>query len=192
MRFGKDQICLIRALPRHTEAGQRAVLEPDGCGDWIALHERDGFEELIGRLRRGDTVKLARLRFLAPPKLRTSDNPRRDLWRMLHAIEDRGAIVREVSTGRATSDPRQRDMMIADAIEEITRGSRAISIRRARENGKLGGRPPKVIKPVQREAARSVWLDPSLYGDRLRRALRREGYSLSRCYREFGPRHGRD
>lgn len=190
MRIGKDQICVIRALPRHTEAGQRAALEPDGCGDWIALHEPRGLDTLISRLRKGDTVKVRALHLLAPPKLRTDDNPRRELWRILHLIEDRGATVREVSTGRSTADKRARDDMIADAIEVITRGARAYSAKLARENGKLGGRPPKAMKPEQTEAARCIWFDPCVKGVKLKRELKRYGYSLSRCYREFGAREG--
>lgn len=42
------------------------------------------------------------------------------------------------------------------------------------------------------DAARVKWFErPELVGDDLRRALKRNGYSVARCYREFGPRGGR-
>lgn len=192
MKFSTSHICVTREKPRYPAAAQRAALEPAGCGDWAELSDKDGVRDLLDRLRRGDTVKVRHLHLLAPPKRRTDDNPRRELWETIHRIEDRGATILEVSTGRSSANQRERDMMIADAIEVITRGARAISAKLARENGKKGGRPPAVIKDEQREAARVKWFErPELVGDDLRRALKRTGYSVARCYREFGPRGGR-
>lgn len=192
MKFGKHHICVTRTKPRHSVDAQRAALEAAGCGDWVSLDDPDGVDALIDRLRKGDLVKVRHLHILAPNKCRTDHNPRRDLWRILHAIEDRGATVVEISTNRTTANQRERDMMIADAIEVVTRGARAIAAR-ARENGKLGGRPPTPIKDRDREAARAFWFErQELVGKRLRQCLGRVGYSLARCYREFGPRGGRE
>lgn len=192
MRFSKSHICVTREKPRYPAAAQRAALEPAGCGDWAELSDKDGVRDLLDRLRRGDIVKLRHLHLLVPVKKRTDENPRRDLWQIIHLIEDRGATILEVSTGRSSANQRERDMMIADAIEVITRGARAISAKLARENGKRGGRPPAVIKDEQREAARAYWFErPEIVGKRLRQCLKRLGYSVARCYREFGPRGGR-
>lgn len=192
MKFGKSHICVTREKPRYPSAAQRTALELAGCGDWAELSDKDGVRDLLDRLRRGDIVKLRHLHLLVPVKKRTDENPRRDLWQVLHLIEDRGATILEVSTGRSSANQRERDMMIADAIEVITRGARAISAKLARENGKKGGRPPATIKDEQREAARAYWFErPEIVGKRLRQCLKRLGYSVARCYREFGPRGGR-
>lgn len=192
MKFSKSHICVTREKPRYPAAAQRAALELAGCGDWAELSDKDGVRDLLDRLRRGDTVKVRHLHLLAPPKRRTDDNPRRELWETIHRIEDRGASILEVSTGRSTANQRERDTMIADAIEVITRGARAISAKLARENGRKGGRPPTEISDHQRASARALWFEkPEIVGKRLAQSLRRCGYSVARCYREFGPRGGR-
>lgn len=191
MKFGKSQICVTRGKPRYPVEAQRSALELAGCGDWVSLDDTNGLRSLLDRLRKNDVVKVRHLHLLAPAKRRTDENPRRALWSILHQIEDRGATVLEISTGRSTANQRDRDMMIADAIEVVTRGARAVA--RARENGKKGGRPPAVIKDENREHARRYWFErQELQGLRLRQCLGRVGYSLARCYREFGPRQGRE
>lgn len=192
MRFAKSHICVTRAKPRYPVEPQRATLEAAGCGDWADLSDADSVADLLGRLRRGDIVKVKSLHFLVAPKLRTYDNRRRDLWQMIAEIESRGASILEVSTGRSSLKLGERDTMIADAIEVITRGARALTRKQASENGKNGGRKPDVISDENRTAARALWFDrPELVGKKLHRALERRKFSLSRCYREFGPRGGR-
>ena len=192
MRFAKSQICWIRELPRYPGAPQLAALSEHGCGQIFDASKPNARDDMIDQLRRGDVIKVRSLHLLAMPRRRTTDEPRRDLWATIHAIEDRGASVLELATMRSTTNHRERDMMIADAIETITRGARALPRKIARENGKLGGRPPAKISDEQRAAARELWFDkPNILGRNLKKNLLRVGYSVHRCYREFGPRGGR-
>lgn len=192
MKIGKNHICVVRHLSRYPEAAQREVLMQAGCGQTLDIGKPGQRLMLVSDLRRGDIVKVRHLHLLAEPKRRSIDNPRRDLWAIVHQIEDRGATIFEVSTGRTTANPRDRDNMIADAIEIVTRGARALSGKIARENGKRGGRPKVEIADDQRERALAVWHDPSVTGERLKRTLRLHKFSLARCYREFGPRGERE
>lgn len=193
MRVSKSQICWIRERPHHRASAQLAALSEHGCGAIFDASNPNARDEMLASIRRGDVVKVRHVHLLAIPKKRTDDQPRRDLWRIIHAIEDRGATILEISTGRSSANQRERDMMIADAIEVIARGVRALPRKIAQQNGKLGGRPKARIKPEQSEAARELWFDsPDVVGKHLRQCLRRVGYSLARCYREFGPRGGRD
>lgn len=193
MALRHHQICVTRDKPRYAVGSQRADLDASGCTEWIALGPDDETRELIDRVRRNDVVKVRALHLLVRRKRRTDQNVRRELWEIVHQIEERGATIHEVSTGRTSANQRERDTMIADAIEVLTRGARAMSAKVARENGKLGGRPRTLIKDEQRETARRLWFEaPEIVGLRLRQSLRRTGYSLARCYREFGPRGGRE
>lgn len=188
-QINKSQICVVRALPRYPASVQTDALEASGCGQTIDI--ATGRARLIETLRKGDVVKVWKLHLLAEPKRRTDDNPRRDLWAILHQIEDRGATVLELSTGRTSSDHRQRDLMIADAVEILTRGQHAVARKIAAQNGLNGGRPPTKISDEQRDRARALWFDLKVYGVDLRRILKAEKYTLARCYREFGPRGGK-
>lgn len=60
---------------------------------------------------------------LADPKTKNKKGGRRkDLWDTIRQIEEKGAILWELATGRRTDDPRQRDGMIEDAIDALARG----------------------------------------------------------------------
>lgn len=165
-----------------------------GCGTWFDLAERGERGRLIDTLRKGDVIHVRHLHLLAEPKRRTDDVPRLSLWSILFEIEDRGVTIREISTGRSTAHSRERDMMIRDALEVLTRGARANAARVARENGKLGGRKRKWT-PEQVQAAADVWFDGKLYGEALDKALRR-GRHPPRHYLQkppptgLGPRWG--
>ena len=192
MALTKHHICVIRALPRYPEGPQRAELSAHGCGAWYDLSLKSARADMLDGLRRGDVVKVRHLHLLAEPKKLRTDNPRRDLWAIIAEIEQRGATVLEISTARTTANAGERDMMIADAIERLTKGSRAYNRKQAVEHGKLGGRPKKDVAKGEADARR-LWFDPSL-GDRekLRRYLRPTGWSISRCYKEFGGRGERE
>lgn len=192
MILAKHHVCIIRALPRYPEGPQRAELEAHGCGVTFDLAKRGARTDMLNTLRNGDLVKVHHALLLAEPKKLSTDNPRRDLWAIIAQIEERGAVVVEVSTGRTSANPRERDGMIADAIERLTKGSRAYDRKQAVEHGKLGGRPKKDVAKGEADARR-LWFDPAL-GDRekLRRFLRPTGWSISRCYKEFGGRGERE
>lgn len=192
MAFQKNHVCIIRALPRYPEGPQRAELEASGCGVTFDLSKRGARVEMLNTLRRGDVVKVRHALLLAEPKRLSTDNPRRDLWAIIAQIEERGATVLEVSTGRTTANVSDRDAIIADAIERLTKGARAYNRKRAVEHGKLGGRPKKDVAKGEADARR-LWFDPDLKDrERLRRLLKPTGWSISRCYQVFKGRDERE
>ena len=190
MVMHKHKVGLIREVPRNAATTQRLAMEEARTNVVLDLAIMDRLE-VFDHIRKGDAVHVTHLHILAERRKRTDHKPRRDLfWWTLHILE-RGTIV-ETSTGRVASFDDMTTLfdMLADAVEKITQGTRG---RIARENGKLGGRPRNVPKPDQTALARKLWFErPELAGDRLRKSLRRVGYSRTQAYREFGPRSGRD
>ncbi|MEQ1698124.1 MAG: hypothetical protein ABL901_20015 [Hyphomicrobiaceae bacterium] len=150
--------------------------------------------QMLDDIRRGDTVHVTHLHVLARRLKRSNHNMRLDLWEIMKQIDERGAVVAETSTGRTSADKSQRDDMIRDAIEVLTRGHKARSAKIARANGKLGGRPPKRGIERTRAEAEALWFDPNLSGDDLDRRLNAIGWNRARCYQKppkgFGPRGG--
>jgi len=195
MKMDKSKIGVVRSLSRFPATAQREALEPFKCGTWIDLTAVGGLQQLLDLLRRNDVVHVRHMRLLAPPKLRTTDNPRLALWEIIHAIEDKGATIFETATDRKTNaGPRVRDEMIRDAIEAVTRGAKALPRKIARENGILGGRPQKWTADQVRAAA-PVWFDATLWGKRLDDALRYGGHPprsqlVKAPPRGLGPRGG--
>lgn len=148
----------VRAKQRLTAAAQVAALDPS-CGDRIYT-EGNGPETLdiaVRSLRKGDVLAVYRLHVLAAPKRTTRDNPRRALWDAIRAVEARGASILEVDTGRSTLKPRERDDMIADAIEAITKAGRSLTARQARARGSKGGAPAREFTDDEIRQAREHW-----------------------------------
>jgi hypothetical protein len=178
----------VRPLVRLTASGQKAGLLAHGVDEskiYTEGHDGETLDALVRSLRRGESVCVMRLHLLAPPKLRTADRPRRDLWAAIQAIEAKGAHVVEVDSGRSTANPAERDDMIADAIEALTHAGRAPR----RRDG--SGRPPKVFTTEQIEQARRAWFDlrHRANADAIRAGP--TGWSMTRSYKTFGP-SGRD
>ncbi len=176
----------VRPLPRVSEASQRALLHERGvAADKIYTegHQEETLDALIRSLRAGEVVAVTRVHILAAPKERHDDRPRRALWTAVHAIEAKGAAILEVESRRSTaSSARERDEMIADAIEQITHSGRSP---RKRDTP---GRPPMMFSPEDIEAARRVWADRKIatWGE-VREQLPK-GFSTWRAYKMFGPR----
>jgi len=175
----------VRPLPRITEASQRAILLDHGVpGDKIYTegHQDETLDALIRSLRAGEAVAVTRAHILAAPKERHDDRPRRALWAAVHAIEAKGAFIVEVESGRSTANARERDELIADAIEQITHSGRSP---RKRDTP---GRPPMMFSPEDIEIARRVWADRKVatWGE-VREQLPK-GFSTWRAYKMFGPR----
>jgi hypothetical protein len=176
----------VRPMPRISQAGQEAALRKHGVPEAkIYVEGRETFDALVKSLRKGEAVCVLRLHLLAPPKLRTADRPRRDLWVAIQAIEAKGAHIIEVDTGRSTVAGNERDDMIADAIEALTHAGRAPR----RRDG--AGRPPKQFTPEQIEQARIAWFDlrHRTNADAIRAGP--SGWAMTRYYKTFGP-SGRD
>ena len=103
------------------------------------------------RVKQGDAVAVKRLALLADPRQkRRPGGMRQALYKAVDDLEAAGAFVIELDTGRSTKNARERDMMLRDAIDELSRtryGSRKI------------GRPARQWSPEQRTIMRLHWFD---------------------------------
>ena len=180
----------VRPLLRIPASGQRAKLLEYGIqADKIYEEGKDGesLEAMVRALRKGEAVAVVRLHLLAAPKTKTSDTPRRALWSAIHAIEAKGAAVLEVDSGRYTGNSRDRDAMIADAIEQITHAGRTP------RKQDVPGRPRMKFTEEETELARRLWFDLRYKTNAqaltaICKTIPR--WTLSRCYDKangFGP-----
>lgn len=174
----------VRPLPRLTAGGQELGLIAHGVAAEKVYVEGRGAETLdalVRSLRKGEAVAVMRLHILAPPKLRTADRPRRELWAAIQLIEAKGAHVIEVESGRSTADRSERDAMMADAIEALTHSGRSPR----RQDG--AGRPPKVFTPEQTEQARVAWFSLQHRTNKAAIQASPKGWTMTRSYQKFGP-----
>jgi hypothetical protein len=110
---------------------------------------RDQFVRMSGR---GRLLAVQHLFLLANPKLPGKGGARRrDFYAAVDRIEERGGILWELYTGRRSDDPRQRELMIRDAVEAMATG------RHKRTSMDKRGRPPKTFPPEVLEKAKAVW-----------------------------------
>jgi len=178
----------VRPLGRLTASGQLTALKEHGIHRDQVYVEGEGpetLDELVRALRKGETVAVVRLHVLAPPKLRTADRPRRALWDAIKRIEEKGAHIFELDSGRRTSITAERDELIADAIEALTHAGRSPR----RRDG--AGRPPRAFTDEQIEQARTAWFDSRHRTNRDAITASPRGWSMTRSYKTFGP-SGRD
>lgn len=85
--------------------------------------------------KKDDVVAVLWLHLLADPRKKQR---RRDMMAALHAIEEKGASVFELGSGRSTRNPRERDLMIIDASE-------ALGLGRVPGRNTKPGRPARVF-----------------------------------------------
>lgn len=176
-------------MPRMSQAGQEAALADFGIDTekiYVEGRGPESLEALTRSLRKGEAVAVTRLHLLAPPKIKTSDRPRRALWGAIAAIEAKGGHVIEVESGRSTANKSDRDAMIADAIEALTHAGRSPR----RRDGK--GRPPLAFTAEEIEFARREWYDIRHRTNEAALAAIRKRvpkWTLTRCYKTqgFGP-----
>lgn len=177
----------VRPLPRFAASGQEAALYAYGVEPVRTFVEgRNGetLEACIKALRPGNVLAVRHLHLLAPPKLRTDDKPRRELWAAVREIEARGASFAEVSSHRSSLNRDERDAMIADAIEALTHAGRS-----SRKRGSQPGRPPIEFTDAQIDKARRAWFDirHKTNSDAIRASPK--GWTMQRSYDEFGCSH---
>jgi hypothetical protein len=161
---------------------QHEALQAYGCGVIYSADKGETIDDVAAALRKGDTVCVLYAHLIAPPRKSAKDKPREMFWQALHAIEDRGATLYEVKTGRSTAKPRERDAIIRDALEHIASAGRAAA---GRKNGRRSkGRPPRDVT-VEIEAARAAWFDIRHATNDEAIAAGPKGWTLSRYYRTF-------
>jgi hypothetical protein len=90
-------------------------------GRKVGQRRPEDWAYLLKKLRPGDVLAVTTLRTLIMPRPR--ETAHHALVRALQEVETAGAVhVVEISTGRRTDLPRNRDVMIADAIAAHKRG----------------------------------------------------------------------
>ena len=119
MSKGAHIVGFIRASDKRTLAVQKAAMERAKVA-----RVYDDLDLCIKQRRRGhgDVVAVYRLMVLADPRDRRKLGGLRASFRVhLDRLEDVGAVVLELDTGRSTAVPRERDLMIRDAEDELGR-----------------------------------------------------------------------
>lgn len=146
--------------------------------------------ELIKSIRRGDLIYVCELYLLALD-IGRSDRQRRDMLAAVDAIEDKGGIVVELSTGYRSNVRREWAQMQAEAFHRLALSGKG---RRSAANGRASkGRPSKKLTPEQEGAAKGIWHDGRLKNDdqRCARVHAVIGIRLKRGWmrNHFGPPH---
>jgi hypothetical protein len=127
--------------------------------------KRDVRDSLIRSVRPGSIVEVLHTFLLATPYGR-SDARCRDLVRVMDLIEDRGGIIRELSTGHET--PKSRLVMRERANEDIIRHAKG---KRSADNGRLSQGAPRTWPqsgPIF-EGYRALWESRRYTNDKQRR-----------------------
>lgn len=140
-------------LPRLAASTQRAALLAAGVaerdiiadGATMSSRRRQDWSWLMRKLRAGDTLAVAKLRAIYEPQGKLS--PRRALFHRLHDVEDRGCHIIEISTGRRSTIARERDMMVSDCLDQLTRSAQ----------GRDGGRPRLELSPAEIAVVERHW-----------------------------------
>lgn len=127
---------------RYPLAAQTAAMEAAGI-----KRVYDDRELLIRQRRPNDRVAIHWLHLLTDPKRKYR---RRDLLNALHALEEKGAHVLELATGRTTEFPKTRDMMLVDAME-------ALGLGRVPSRNTRQGRPSRLWSEKDLSIIRLHW-----------------------------------
>lgn len=183
------RIGYIRPHRRATTRAQVEALEDYKIAEraiYIEGREGETVQEAIKALRKGGALVVMHLWLLAPDRKSTRDSPRREMVRRVREVEAKGAHVIEASTGRSTSTD-DRDCIILDNIDWLSGKSKGV---RSKENGALGGRPPKEFTEDQMEQARQVWFDIRFKSWKEAGQHLPKGFTVKRAYEKWGPRRG--
>lgn len=138
-------------IPRYSLEGQRQAMEQNGV---TVVYEDDGKkpysrEAWIKSLRSGDVATVAWLGILVD-RIGSTKARHRDLQSVMEEIEERGATIWELATGRRSSDKKERDAMVFDALEGLSRG------RFDKGTSRLG-RPPRFRSPEEKAIIWEEW-----------------------------------
>ncbi len=181
-----DVIGFIRViLPRYALAGQKEAMERNGIEKYLVEGGRKpkptGTRHDVTRMMcEGRVFAIQHLFLLADPAKRTAQ--RRDLWKAIDEIEKRNGVIWELYTGRRSDDKRQRDEMMRDAIEALTRG------RHKRSDTDKRGRPQKTFSEAEITQAKAAWNSRKLKTWKSVQEKLPPGFTLWRAHKLFGPR----
>lgn len=140
-----------KTVSRYTIDGQKQTMAQNGV---TVIYEDDGKkpftrEGWIKSLRQGDVATVVWLGILVDP-IGSLKARRRDLQDTLDEIEARGASIWELATGRRSTDKKQRDAMVIDAVEGLARG-------RFDRGTDRPGRPPRFSSPEDKAIIWEEW-----------------------------------
>ncbi len=142
----------VRDLPKVAQGAQERSLRAYGIpshdivvdGRRVPGRSREDWTWLRNKLRSGDTLAVVKLRAIYAPH---GNNPSKALLRAVHAIEDHGCRILEISTGLRSWVPRERDKMIAACREALA----------ASRKGGDAGRPAREWSKAEREIVTKHW-----------------------------------
>lgn len=146
----KDQQTTTPQLKALKKAGVKKIFEEQASGGrW----DRPKLHELLNQLREGDVVVVWKLDRLS--------RSLKDLLHILDKIKASGAGFRSLTENIDTTSPAGRMMMqmlgaFAEFEREILRERTKIGIQAAREQGRVGGRPPKLTSLQQTTAIEMI------------------------------------
>lgn len=163
----RDVIGFARVLlPRYTAIGQWRLMALNKVRNVIQKGERiqeanvpedmkiilGDVSDLIRMGAPGRVYAVAHAHLLADPSLRgVRGGTRGDFWRVVDAIEAKGAIIWELYTGFRTDDPKQRDKLTRAAIDAL-----ALGRHKTRRSDKRG-RPLKTFDDATKAKGEAVW-----------------------------------
>lgn len=141
-----------------------------------------------------ERVAVLHVHLLAPRKKDTKHNARSHLlWWMKHFV-GRCVVLVELSTGREADTANISDLVVllemyADAVEIVTSSARGAAQINARRNGAQSKGRPRKSRTKNRAEAEAAWRNPDIAGKRLKAALKKLKWTITRAHQEFGGRY---
>lgn len=161
------------------------MLEAAGFDPIYELGKDCELAEAVRSVRPRDVVGVTRLWVVADPKRGRKGGMRKALYAAADAIEERGAVIEEVETGRVSSDPKQRDAMMRDAIEAVTKAGRGMSsaanARKGRKAVEFSEAATEKAKAVWHSRKHKTWADAA--------AAMPKGFTVHRAFKLWGKRN---
>jgi hypothetical protein len=176
---------LVRDHPRLRARTQKAALQAKEFDPIYELGKDCTIEDAVKSMRPGNVAGVARLWVIADLKRGRKGGARQTLYSAVDAIEARGATIEEVDTGRVSSDPKQRDAMIRDAAEAVTRGGRGL---KSAGNLPRGRKALDFSEPVTAKA-KTVWESRKYKTWADAAAAMPKGFTVHRAFRLWGKRN---
>jgi DNA invertase Pin-like site-specific DNA recombinase len=158
------------------EAGCEYIIKDISSG---ASSDRPGFDQVMKKLSRGDTLVIWRLDRLG--------RSLRSLIDLFDAFEQRGVGIRSLRESIDTTTPGGKLIFqifaaLAEFERDLISDRTYAGLASARARGRVGGRPAKLADPKQLELARKLHADKGMEIAAICRAL---GVSRSTFYRKL-------
>lgn len=163
-------------------ARQEAALRAHGAQDIVTVSRQLPWRKIVeSGVRAGDTVRVLALVLLATERGKDKLTPAAQIGAFIAMVHARGASVLEVYTGRNSAKDRDCEGMIADAVNALRTGSRALPPGHAKR-----GRRRLEFTPEQTAQARAAWFDVRYITNKEAGAHMPEGFTKERAFKLFG------